>query len=74
MFGARFKENLNDEFVLIGHARNYWACWISPLDVRGRNRIKCNMMNVLSLIGPVTDFQLNKFQNENKGLLYLLSL
>ena len=64
--------DLPDDFCLIGCVNSQsWAAWISPLSIGGSRRIKCDMFKVLSLIGSVENFELDRFKTTNKGFFLI---
>ena len=67
--------DLTEDFCLIGCVdprSASWAAWISPLSIGGKNRIKCDFFKVLSLIGPVENFVLDRFKTTNQGFFYFV--
>ena len=59
-----FKGNV----CFIGVIQKTVVPWISPTDICGSSRIVCDLMGILSTINCVEDFNLIKFQEENKGI------
>ena len=72
---AREKIDLTEDFCILGRVKSFYACWVSPLHIVGKNRINCDMMQLLKLIGDTENFDLVQFQRQHKSkFLTLLKL
>ena len=59
-----------DEFCLVGKTQSHYVPWVSPIDVGGRRKIRCNLMKLLECFGSIKNFNLDEFQKQYKGKHY----
>ena len=63
-------KEVKGNIVFVGVIKQTVVPWISAIDIGGSSRIICDIMSVLSTINCVNDFDLIKFQEQNKGWLF----
>ena len=60
-------KELKGDICFIGQIKATLVPWISVLDIGGSHRLPCDLMSVLSTINSTEDFDLMKFQKQNRG-------